>query len=277
MRESSPTTDQPPLQHALALARDALASAPAGLLTDFDGTLSPIVTDPSRAALAGGAERALAELAGRLAVVAVITGRAPSVARRLVRVPEVLIAGNHGLEWLEPGASEPVAPSAAAASIESALGAVLARLPPLPGVVLEHKRITASLHYRLAPDPEAARVAIVEALGDVEPLGLWIGHGRMIVELRPLGLGDKGSAALRIIERHDLRGVLAMGDDVTDLDMFAAVGRLRDDGRIRAAIVAVGGADHEVDPEIAAAADVVLAAPEEVASLLAELARQPID
>ena len=49
-----------------------------------------------------------------------------------------------------------------------------------------------------------------------------------------------------------------MGDDTTDLDMFAAVASLRAAGRLRAAIVAVGGPDHEVTPEVTAAADVVL-------------------
>ena len=97
----------------------------------------------------------------------------------------------------------------------------------MPGVVLEHKGLSASVHYRTAPDPDAARSAIVRALGDVEDHGLRIGHGRMIVELRPVGLGDKGSAARAIVERFGLRGVVVMGDDVTDLDMFRAVDELR--------------------------------------------------
>ncbi len=101
MAESSQPTD-PPLSRAIALARDALADAPAGLLTDFDGTISPIVTDPAAAALVTGADGALATLAERLAVVAVITGRTPMDARRLTGVPGILIAGNHGMEWLEP-------------------------------------------------------------------------------------------------------------------------------------------------------------------------------
>jgi hypothetical protein len=62
-----------------------------------------------------------------------------------------------------------------------------------------------------------------------------------------------------------------MGDDTTDLDMFEAAAELRATGRLRAAIVAVGGPDHEVLPEVAAAADVVLAAPAEAAELLVRL------
>ena len=269
MAESSRSFDSS-LSHAIALSRDALANEPAGLLTDFDGTLSPIVTDPSLARLAEGADGALAALAERLDVVAIITGRAPLDARRLTGVPGVLIAGNHGMEWLEPGAAEPTAAPGAAA-ISDHLTEVLGRLPELAGVLPEHKGISASVHYRTAPDPEAARSAIVSALGDVEDRGLQIGHGRRIVEVRPIGLGDKGSAARTIVERFGLRGVVVLGDDVTDLDMFRAIDELRDAGRLRAAIIGVGGAAAEVLPALIEASDVVLADPADAAALLAAL------
>jgi len=269
--ESSRRID-PSLSRAIALARDALADAPAGLLTDFDGTLSPIVTDPSLARLVADAEGALASLAERLEVVAIITGRTPLDARRLTDVPGILIAGNHGMEWLEPGDTEP-RPAPGAASISDRLHEVLGRLPELPGVVPEHKGISASVHYRTAPDPDAARSAIVRALGDVEDRGLRINHGRMIVEVRPVGLGDKGSAARAIVERFGLRGVVVMGDDVTDLDMFRAVDELRSAGRMRGAIIGVGGAAGEVLPALVEASDVVLADPAQAAALLIALSR----
>ncbi len=270
MSESSQRTD-PSLSRALALARDALAHEPAGLLTDFDGTLSTIARDPSSARLVDGAGHALAALADRLAVVAIVTGRAPLDARRLTLVPGLLIAGNHGMEWLEPGAEEAYA-GPEASSVNERLDEVLARLPELPGVMPEHKGVSASVHYRNAPDPEAARAAILRALGDVEEHGLRVGHGRMIVELRPVGLGDKGSAARAIAARFDLRGVVVMGDDVTDLDMFLAVADLRDAGRIRATIIGVGGADHEVPPDVVSAADAMLPDPIAAAEFLARLA-----
>jgi trehalose 6-phosphate phosphatase len=271
MPESSREADAS-LSRALHLAREALAAEPAGLLTDFDGTLSPIVHDPFMAGLVDGADGALAALAERLAVVAIVTGRMPLDARRLVGVPGVLIVGNHGTEWLDPGADEPsVAPGAD--RIGSAVEAALARVPAMPGVRTDHKGVSASVHYRQAADPEAARTAILGALGDLEPLGLRIGEGRMIVEIRAAALGDKGTAARELVDRFDLRGALVMGDDVTDLDMFTAIAELRDDGRVRAAIVAVGGPDHEVPPEVTAAADVVLATPADAAELLDRLSR----
>ena len=271
MTESSQRTDAP-LSRAIELARDALAEGPAGLLTDFDGTISPIVTEPGLARLVTGADGALAALAEQLEVVAIITGRLPLETRKLTGVPGILIAGNHGMEWLEPDEAAP-RPAPDAAPVSARLGEVLGRLPEMPGVVPEHKGISASVHFRTAPDPDAARSAIVRALGDVEEHGLRIGHGRMIVEVRPVGLGDKGSAARAIVERFGLRGVVVLGDDATDIDMFRAVDELRGAGRLRGAIIGVGGMAGEVLPALVAASDVVLADPAEAAALLTALSR----
>ena len=270
MTESSHRIDGS-LSAALSLARDALADEPAGLLTDFDGTLSMIASDPLSATLVEGAAPALSTLAERLAVVALVTGRAPLDARRLAGVPGLLIAGNHGMEWLEPDADEAHA-APGEASFRDHLNEVIAGLPDLPGIVVEHKGVSASVHYRNAPDPDATRAAILDALGDIEHRGLRIGHGRMIVELRPIGLGDKGSAVHVIVERYRLRGVVVMGDDITDLDMFRAVDELRAAGRIRGTIIGVGSADHEAPGEIVAAADAMLVDPVAAARFLVELA-----
>jgi trehalose 6-phosphate phosphatase len=95
----------------------------------------------------------------------------------------------------------------------------------------------------------------------------------MSVELRPIGFGDKGSAARAIVERFGLRGVVVMGDDLTDLDMFRAVAELRAERRIRGAIIGVGGADADVPAAVVEASDVVLADPAEAAALLVSVSR----
>ena len=270
MSESSRSTDEP-LSRALALSRAALAEGPAGLLTDFDGTLSPIVADPMLSRLVEGADGALADLVEQLAVVAVVTGRAPMDARRMTAVPGLLIAGNHGTEWLEPEADEPIATPEASAVSRRVEGA-LSRLPELRGVVVERKGLSATVHYRGAPDPDRALSAILDAIGDVEADGLQPRHGRMSVELRPVGFGDKVSAVHAIVERYGLAGVVVMGDDITDLDMFRAVAELRSAGTLRGAIIGVGGADHEVPAAVIEASDALLADPAEAALLLARLA-----
>ncbi len=271
MAESSRSTDAP-LARALDLARRALADPPAGLLTDFDGTLSPIVEDPGSARLAEGAADALEALVRRLAVVAVVTGRAPLDARRMTGVAGLLVAGNHGTEWLEPSADTPVA-SPEAARVRHLLAGVLDRVPGIEGLTIEDKGISATVHYRNAADPDGARDAVLRALGPM-PDGVELRRGRMSLELRPGRLGDKGAATRTIIGRYALRGAVVMGDDITDLDMFAALDELRAAGRLRGAIIGVGGADAEVPPQVIAASDVVLASPVEAAAFLRALADQ---
>jgi trehalose 6-phosphate phosphatase len=259
----------PSLSRALELARSALGASPSGLLTDFDGTLSPMVADPALARPAEGVPAALERLAAGDVLVAIITGRAALDVRAMLGVTSVLVAGNHGTEWLEPDAAETHS-LLDTDDVRGRLMDVLARLPALDGVTIEEKGLSASIHYRGATDPKTAQAAILDALGDVRAVGLELRHGRMSVELRPIGAGDKGSAAREVVARHGLRGVVVMGDDVTDLDMFRAVAALRDGGQLSAAIIAVGGAG-EVPPEVAAASDVVLESPEQAAELLDRL------
>ena len=282
MAESSRGSDGPlprdqaapdALSVAVELASHALGAAPAGILTDFDGTLSPIAAEPGLARLVEGAGGALGRLVERLAVVAVVTGRAPLEARSLVGTPGILVAGNHGTEWLEPAADAPVR-SRHTAQIRPLLEAVAERVPVLSGVAIEDKGLSLTVHVRLAADPDAAERLVRQRIG-VPPAGVEIRTGRRSLEVRPTGIGDKGGAARAIVERFGLRGVVVLGDDLTDLDMFAAVAELRAAGRLRGAIIGVGGDDREVPPAVAAAADVVLASPAEAARLLVTLADDP--
>lgn len=269
MTESSrsPSTS---FERALELARGALVEEPSGLLTDFDGTLSPVVGDPTLARLVDGADGALEALADRLAVVAIITGRSALDVRRMTGLRGVLIAGNHGVEWLAPDEAAPM-PVAKSDEIEARLEEALAEVPRRDGVFVERKRLSATVHYRNAADPQGARAAIVRAVAARAVSPIEVREGRMSVELRPTGLGDKGAAAREIVVRHALRGAVVMGDDLTDLDMFGAVSELRDAGRLTAAVIGVGGSDREVPAEVTAAADVTLADPQEAAALLAAL------
>jgi trehalose 6-phosphate phosphatase len=258
------------IDHPLALARAALSSAPSGLLSDLDGTLAPIVADPAAARPLPAAVEALTALAGRLALVGVVSGRAAAEARRLLGTDALLVIGNHGLEWLEPGEHD-VPPRAELAWAAEAVESIVAALRPEPGVWVEHKGLSATIHYRGAVDPAAAQERLLAALGDVTPQGLTLRPGRMSVELRPAGVGDKGTAVERAITRYALRGLVLLGDDVTDLDMFRAAAEARAAGRLNATILAVAGAG-EVPPSVAAAADALLPDPAAAADLLSALA-----
>lgn len=264
---------EPSVNRALDLARAALAQRPSGLLADLDGTLSPIESDPAAVGLAPGAADALDALAANGVLVAIVTGRAAADARRIAGRDSLLVAGNHGVEWLEPGADAAVLP-AELAGLPASLDRVLAAVPELPGVHAEHKGVSAAVHYRNATDPSDARERIVAALTPVLTNGLELRDGRMIVEVRAPGIGDKGTAVRAMVERFGLRGLVVLGDDVTDLDMFRAAHELRREGVLDSAILAVGGPGGEVPPEVLDAADAVVTSPAEVVALLRAL-REP--
>jgi trehalose 6-phosphate phosphatase len=256
------------VDRATALARAALAAAPAGLLTDLDGTLAPIVADPAAARALPGAADALAALGERLAVVGVVTGRAVADARRILGRDDLLVIGNHGLEWLEPGAAMPTTSPELAAAIR-ALDQACDAVPDEPGVSVEHKGLSATVHFRNAPDHAASEARVREALEKAAISVIALRPGRMSLELRPVGAGDKGTAVEAVVQRHALRGLVVIGDDVTDLDMFRAAHRAREAGAV-VAVIGVGGGG-EVPPEVAAAADALLTDPGAVVELLRSL------
>lgn len=261
--------EQHDLDRARDLARTALAAAPAGLLTDLDGTLAPIVADPTSARVLPGAPEALAALGRRLAVVGIVSGRGAADARRILGRDDILVIGNHGLERLKPGALQPTA-IPGLGDVAAAIDQALTALPVGPGVTVEHKGLSATVHFRNTPDPAAAAARVREALEASSDQAIELRPGRMSLEMRPRGAGDKGTVVEELVARHALRGLVVIGDDVTDLDMFRVAHRARSEG-LAVAVIGVGGGG-EVPPEVAAAADALLPDPAAVVELLSQLA-----
>lgn len=248
-----------------------LADRPAGLLSDIDGTISRITAPPEAAVVDPAARAALARLASHLDLVGVITGRRIEDARRLVGLDQVVCIGNHGLERFEGGriVSPPeVAPFRR--GVAEALDAV-ARAVAIPGVTAEDKGLTGSVHYRLAQDPERAREAILRAVTPIaEREGLRISEGRMVIEIRPPGTYNKGTALVDLVTAFRLRSLAFLGDDVTDLDAMRALVGLRDAGTVSG--LAIGVAGSETPAEIPQTADVVVDGVDGVIALLGALA-----
>ena len=208
---------------------ERLSGQPLVLLLDIDGTLSPIAPRPQDAAIAPITRQTLASLA-RLSDVHVvaISGRSAADAARLVGLDSVWVVGNHGIEIAAPGARPTVHPDIARfgdqlAAASSEARAVVARAP---GAILEDKRWTLSVHYRLAArEAIDALTARITDIANAHRLALT--HGKEVLELRPPVKVDKGTAALDLATRlgADRSGasLLAGGDDRTDEDMFRAL------------------------------------------------------
>lgn len=235
---------------------------------DFDGTLAPIVTDPTRSRPAPGAITALRAIAARGAQVAVITGRDARTAVTLgglAAVPEIIVEGLYGAERWHAGALTTLGEPVALHQLRAELPAVVAGGDP--ALWIEDKRLSLVVHGRRAADPEAALDPIrepVTALGT--RLGLAVHSGRGVVELRLPGY-DKGTALRRLVDELNPAAVLFAGDDVGDLPAFAVLAELRAQGR---AAFSVASVSADV-PEVAAAADVRVDGPPAVVALLESL------
>lgn len=214
-----------------------------GLVTDIDGTLSPIAATPDQAFVSEECRAALLKLAenGWFEVVAVVSGRSAKAARELVGLPQLVYLGNHGLELLEPGIEEPSAVRAAQAYqplISSALETVKYKVLQngkaiedseewLHQLIFEDKGVSASIHYRLCNNPGLARQIILQQLNEVaRQTGLQLSEGRMVIELRPPVRINKGTALVDLVETYQLAGLVFIGDDLTDVEGFRAIRRL---------------------------------------------------
>lgn len=224
----------------------------AAVLCDFDGTLSPIVPDPGAARPIDGVVEALAGLAERYRLVAVISGR-PVSFLRAVLPDTVELVGLYGLEWLRHG--EPVDHPDAVPWRPVVERAASSALEELPGdVVVEPKGLSLTLHYRTAPDraEEIQRWAAARATAD----GLVVRDAKMSVELHPPLAVNKGTTVRALAA--GLRAVGFVGDDVGDLPAYAVLADLRQAG-VATAAIAVRSA--EAPAEVLAAADVVVDGP----------------
>jgi trehalose 6-phosphate phosphatase len=251
----------PHIEEAAQTAASVLRHRPSGLFSDFDGTLSEIAPTPEDAVFHAGAHDALVRAANQVDVTGIITGRAVNDVLERVEMPELLIVGNHGLEWFERGERvDHEAGTAAIAGITQALDATRRRLEPLvstDGMIFENKRLSASIHFRNSPDPVDVGTHLMPIIEEeARAHDLRVSGGKMLVELRPNATVSKGTALEQVVRRRQLRGAVFIGDDVTDVDGFRALHRLREAGGIATAAIAIRSAD--VHPDVIAEADVVL-------------------
>jgi trehalose 6-phosphate phosphatase len=236
------------------------------VLTDFDGTLAPIVPDPDTARPLPGAAAVLGELSRSFGVVAVVSGRpVPFLAAHLGAAgPRLRLFGGYGMEWLEDGVrhrdpavepwTRPLAEVAAAA---------VAQAPP--GVGVEDKGYAVTLHWRRSPDQATWGEQFAREWAG--RTGLVLQPGRMAVEVRPPVGPDKGAVVARLARGR--RAACFAGDDAGDLAAFAALDVLEGEG-VQVAKMAV--ADLESPRQLLSAADLVVHGPAEAMAVLEALA-----
>lgn len=255
---------------------DAILAHPGRTLAafDYDGTLSPIVDDPSRAHPEPEAVESLAKLSGHVDLVAVITGRPAQLAVELAGfahtpgLEDLVVIGHYGMERWDACSGElgtvPAPPGVAI--VRDKLPDLLDSLG-ISDAEIEDKGLSVAVHVRSLADPKAAFAAMLQPLRDLaDSVGLAAEPGRMVVELRPPGM-DKGRALRDLVHETQVGAVMFVGDDLGDLAAFDAIDELRAEG-VPGLLVCSGSSEVE---ELAARADIVVDGPRGVTDLVGEL------
>ncbi|MEO7194679.1 MAG: trehalose-phosphatase [Pseudonocardiaceae bacterium] len=249
-----------------------LAGRRLAVFLDYDGVLTPIVDRPQDAVMSESMREAVQALARRCPV-CVVSGRDRVVVQRLMGMDDLVVAGSHGFDIWSPREGTIAHPAASGSDdlIAEVTDRLRAEIESIPGVVLEPKRASVGVHYRLVdPERHATVTALVNDLVGEYAGRLKVTPGKRVYELQPKIDWNKGKAVLHLLRMLDLDAgdvaPLYLGDDITDEDAFRALAG-------RGVGIIVG---HPDDPEVAnrpTAADFALESPLEVERFLITLAR----
>lgn len=191
------------------------------LFLDFDGTLVELAPQPDQVRVGPGLLDTLRGLQDVLhGALAVITGRRFADVQGYLQPLVLPGSGQHGAELIVPGIPPQAVPRSP--QLHRALRELRARFDGVPGVLIEDKGLSVSLHYRNAPGREADCVNAMQSLA--ARLGLGTMRGKQVIEART-SPATKGDGIRALMELPDFRGrhPVFVGDDITDEYGFKAV------------------------------------------------------
>jgi trehalose 6-phosphate phosphatase len=196
-------------RHAATLAAFAAAKVVAAF--DYDGTLAPIAPDPESAPMRPTTRRLLKAVAKHYPCVVISGRRRADLAACLRGVPVSHLSGNHGAEPWGRDARH-------AERIRKWRCQLELRLNGFPGIVLEDKKYSLTIHYRHAPRKWAAMAAIDLAVRGLR--GARAIPGKQTLNLLPRNAVNKGDALERTRRLLGCNAAIYVGDDDTDEDAF---------------------------------------------------------
>jgi len=202
-----------------------------GLITDVDGTLSPIVDVPDEARVTPRNLELLVELRAQLTLTAVVSGRSAEDVYQRVGLPGLVYVGNHGMEqWQDGEVIISPAPAAYRDNLSAAEHEI--RQVLIDGMRFEDKGATLSVHYRQTADPERVARALTPSMRSIaDRHDLHLTQGRMVFEFRPPVEIDKGTAFEGLVKSYRLEAAFYLGDDTTDVAVLLSARRLRESGQ----------------------------------------------
>ncbi len=196
--------------------------ANAALLLDLDGTLLDIAPTPDAVVVAPGLPSHLLSIRAKLGdALAIVTGRPVEQVDALLPNVAFATAGEHGgAIRFAPGGE--IARVALAALPADWLAAAQTLVAAHPGALLERKARGFAIHFRLAPESDAAlKTGLLSILGDQQTHRVL--PALMAYEVKPKG-ADKATAVDALMARSPFAGRVPVyiGDDVTDEDGMRA-------------------------------------------------------
>jgi len=181
---------------------------------DYDGTLSKISTKIEDANLPNSTYRLLSILSQQ-AQVAIVSGRSISDLKKRVRLPNVYLIGNHGLEGVVKGKTNQASAKKICVNwLES-----LRTQNFDDNIFVEDKKYSISIHFRESKNRTLSIKKIEAAIRELSPSPRLIG-GKSVYNLIPKDSPNKGTAILELKKIKRIKNVFYIGDDETDEDVF---------------------------------------------------------
>src|SRR5438552_12908352 len=195
---------------------------------DYDGTLTPIVSQPEDAWLSDSMQQTLRELAARVPV-AILSGRDLDDVRKRVEIDDIVYAGSHGFDIAGPRGLRKQVATEFLPKLDIAEKELHEALDGIPGARVERKHFSIAVHYRNVRENAVPKVERVVGEVTARHRELRRLDGKKVYELLPNIDWNKGTAVLWLLETLGLEsrsgGIrpIYIGDDSTDEDAFRAL------------------------------------------------------
>jgi trehalose 6-phosphate synthase/phosphatase len=202
---------------------DYLRSGSRLIFLDYDGTLVPFASTPEAAKPDAELQNLLASLVeDNENQVVIISGRNKEALEEFFEDVNIGLVAEHGA-WIRDSKGKWATAGDYNTDWKETIRPVLDRFKRrTPGALVEEKDFSLVWHYRKA-DPELSSVRVAELKDTLyfltANLKLDVAEGNKIVEVKNAGI-NKGHAAMKWISKKKWDFILAVGDDVTDEDLF---------------------------------------------------------
>lgn len=195
------------------------------IFCDYDGTLTPIAETPDKAVIPKSTKELLKKLSGISgSKIVIISGRTVKDLKNKIQLKNVIYSGNHGLEISGCGFKFKALISQKYENVLKIIrNNLINKLSDIDGILLENKKFSLSIHYRLVNKKDIPSVkAIVNntVLLYEKNKEIKVKEGKKVFEIMPPIEWDKGKAALRILTIFPNIFPVYFGDDNTDEDAF---------------------------------------------------------